>query len=102
LYPENKFRLKWELLITLLLIITLIITPYKVGFGISSEFLDMFDIFVDCAFFLDMILNFKFAHYDDNMDIVDNPWKIAKEYLGSWFIVDLIAVLPFSLLMRIF
>lgn len=32
IYPENKARQKWELLVTLLLLLTLIVTPWNLAF----------------------------------------------------------------------
>jgi len=55
---------------------------------------------VDVFFFVDLVLNFFFAFYDKDFEIVEDRKKIAKSYLRSWFWVDLFAVLPFDLFLH--
>ena len=59
----------------------------------------VFDYIFDTIFFIDIILSF-FAAYVDNEDIVvKNRKKIVINYLKTWFIIDLVSVLPVSYLM---
>lgn len=59
----------------------------------------VFDYIFDTIFFIDIILSF-FAAYVDNEDIVvKNRKKIVINYLKTWFIIDLVSVLPISYLM---
>ena len=53
---------------------------------------------MDLIFLMDLVLNFFFAYYDDEYMLVDDRGAIAKNYLRSWFTVDLIAIIPISLL----
>ena len=59
----------------------------------------VFDYIFDTIFFIDIILSF-FAAYVDNEDIVvKNRKTIVINYLKTWFIIDLVSVLPVSYLM---
>jgi len=41
---------------------------------------------------------FNSAYYDTDFQIIEDRKMIAKEYAESWFIVDLLAILPFDLI----
>lgn len=45
-----------------------------------------------------MIIIFQTAYYDDEGNIIEDRGKIACAYLKSWFLTDLLAVIPFQLL----
>jgi hypothetical protein len=60
---------------------------------------DIFDIVVDCIFFLDMILTFFTAYWDDERLVVSMR-GIAINYIKFWFWVDVISILPFEQIMN--
>jgi hypothetical protein len=57
-------------------------------------------------FGIDIVLNFFTAYYDEDFVIVDdnkvrfilfiNVQKIAKDYFKSWFLGDVVSVIPFE------
>ena len=47
-------------------------------------------------FLVDLIINFLSAYEDEDKKIIDDPKKIAYEYLVGWFTIDLIAVAPIN------
>ena len=53
------------------------------------------DTFLDIAFWIDIVLNFRTGFIDHGEHVTD-PWHIAEHYLGSWFIIDIIGSLPFE------
>ena len=80
-----------------------IVTPFRTAF-FDYEPLPwiIVDACVDFFFLLDMIQNFFYAYYDSDGNIVTDRKKIALKYLYSWFILDLVAILPFNLLVSSF
>lgn len=52
---------------------------------------------IDALFVLDIFINFISAYQDAEYNVVDQRKEIAKNYLNSWFLLDLIAVVPFDL-----
>jgi hypothetical protein len=50
----------------ILLIITLFVTPWNLGFQSNSQpaFMVAFEFFIDAMFTIDMLLNFTYAYYD--------------------------------------
>lgn len=75
-----------------------IFLPYKFGFVTSSTTTvwDYFDIMVDCAFGVDIILTFFTPFYEQNKMITSHK-KIAINYICSaWFYIDIISIFPFE------
>ena len=54
------------------------------------------DFIMDFMFLIDILITFNKPFYDENSLIVTNRRKIALRYLASWFIVDLVMLLPLS------
>jgi len=93
-------RQRWELFVTSLLLLTLIVTPWNLAFvEEDTTSLIVAESFVDGVFFIDLILNFMFAFYDSNLELVYEPKIIRKTYIKSWIIVDLLATMPISLIL---
>jgi hypothetical protein len=102
IYPESRWRKRWELFITFLLLYACCATPYILAFedsqGSIETWTDVVDLefVVDVFFFFDLVANFFFAYYNNELDLVDDKKKIAMRYMKSWFLVDLMAVFPFD------
>ena len=46
----------------------------------------------------DIILNFRTTYVNKKGEVISQPKYVATNYLRGWFIVDLLAALPFDLL----
>uniref|UniRef100_A0A0N4ZNR3 Cyclic nucleotide-binding domain-containing protein n=1 Tax=Parastrongyloides trichosuri TaxID=131310 RepID=A0A0N4ZNR3_PARTI len=108
----SPFKAVWDWIILLLVIYTAIFTPYVAAFllretqnngtrkGTSfTEPLEIIDLIVDIMFIVDIIINFRTTYVNDNDEVVSHPGKIAMHYFKGWFIIDLIAAVPFDLLL---
>mgnify|MGYP002630598161 FL=1 len=88
----------------LVLLISCLITPVEIAFGMTATHETGFDAhtimgFVfDALFFIDVAVIFFSAYVDDNLKLIDDRKIIVKTYLLGWFTVDLISSVPFSLL----
>ncbi len=80
---------------------TTIITPYRISF-VDEDPLGwiIVDSLVDLVFFVDIIINFLSAYYNSEDNLIFDRKKIALNYLKGWFFIDLMAVLPISLIMK--
>ena len=97
--PDNPYKKMWDLLIAILILYSAIITPYEIAFSDSNK-VSWFDVFIDILLGIDIVLTFFSAYTDDEENLVKNHKKIIKKYLKSWFIIDIISVLPISYLFR--
>lgn len=53
------------------------------------------DFFIDSWFIIEIGLNFLTAFYEKGI-LVMNKKRIAKNYLKTWLMVDLVSSIPFS------
>lgn len=96
--PDSKAHTSWEIFGLLLIIYELITLPYKLVFEVTGgPALQKFD-YVSMSFFLtDIVKNFNLCYYEQGL-LVTQPSRIIKTYLKGWFLIDLVASLPFQLM----
>lgn len=97
LLPDDPFKTRWEIFISLILIFTAISTPYRIAF-IENESMGwtVINYIVDGSFMIDIILCFLSAYEDENEELVYDRWTIARSYIFSWFFIDVVSILPIS------
>ena len=96
--PGSILSTSWTLVVILLLMYTAIVTPFVIAFVENASFeFTIFELCIDSLFAIDIIINF-FTPYYRNNTLVTQKSKIAKNYLKGWFIIDLVACIPFHLL----
>uniref|UniRef100_A0AC35TRK9 Ion_trans domain-containing protein n=1 Tax=Rhabditophanes sp. KR3021 TaxID=114890 RepID=A0AC35TRK9_9BILA len=106
------FKAFWDWVILLLVIYTAVITPYVAAFLLRefqnvdrsnrskfTQYLEIIDLIVDIMFIVDIIINFRTTFVNDNDEVVSHPGDIAWHYFKGWFVIDLIAAVPFDLLL---
>ncbi|XP_076871723.1 voltage-gated inwardly rectifying potassium channel KCNH7 isoform X3 [Brachyhypopomus gauderio] len=107
----SPFKAVWDWLILLLVIYTAIFTPYSAAFllndveehkrrecGYSCSPLNVVDLMVDIMFIVDILINFRTTYVNVNEEVVSHPTKIAVHYFKGWFLIDMVAAIPFDLL----
>ncbi|XP_049904667.1 potassium voltage-gated channel subfamily H member 7-like [Epinephelus moara] len=107
----SPFKAVWDWLILLLVIYTAILTPYSAAFllndteeqkrrecGYSCSPLNVVDLIVDIMFIIDILINFRTTYVNINEEVVSDPAKIAIHYFKGWFLIDMVAAIPFDLL----
>ena len=53
------------------------------------------NLIVDAYFIADIFVNFNTSSYDwERAQYVMNRRVVAKQYLGSWFVIDFVSCLP--------
>ncbi|XP_058481357.1 potassium voltage-gated channel subfamily H member 2 isoform X2 [Solea solea] len=107
----SPFKAVWDWLILLLVIYTAIVTPYSAAFllndqeevaiqkcGYSCSPLNVVDLIVDIMFIIDILINFRTTYVNSNDEVVSHPLRIAVHYFKGWFLIDMVAAIPFDLL----
>ena len=97
--PDNPYKKIWDLLIAFLILYSAIITPYEIAFS-DNNHTSWFEILIDIFLAIDIVLTFFSAYTDEEENLVKNHKKIIKKYLKSWFIIDIISVLPLNNLFK--
>ncbi|XP_074841474.1 voltage-gated inwardly rectifying potassium channel KCNH2 isoform X5 [Carettochelys insculpta] len=107
----SPFKAVWDWLILLLVIYTAVFTPYSAAFllneqeeasrracGYSCSPLTVVDLLVDIMFLIDILINFRTTYVNSNEEVVSHPARIAVHYFKGWFLIDMVAAIPFDLL----
>uniref|UniRef100_A0A8D2ZIK5 Voltage-gated inwardly rectifying potassium channel KCNH2 n=1 Tax=Scophthalmus maximus TaxID=52904 RepID=A0A8D2ZIK5_SCOMX len=107
----SPFKAVWDWLILLLVIYTAIFTPYSATFllsdqeeaamqtcGYSCSPLNVVDLIVDIMFIVDIVINFRTTYVNSNDEVVSQSSRIAVHYFKGWFLIDMVAAIPFDLL----
>jgi len=96
--PDNKFRILWEFFVLLITIVATIASPLIVVFNLPLRGgLLLLDIFITLIFSVDIFLNFH-TGFEERRKIITDKKAIGKRYMKGWFIPDLLATIPFSLI----
>ena len=54
------------------------------------------DLFIDCLFMLDVVINAFTAYYIDREELVTGNKQILVHYAKSWMVLDVLASIPFQ------
>ena len=77
------------------------ITPYQLAFYSHykkepAEF-EVISNVIDLIFFADIVISFNTSYFDTKTSSFSvNRKAIALNYLKTWFVIDIIAILPFE------
>ena len=99
IHPNSRWRKLWDGYLSLWLLYSCIVTPINLAFFDLNPGDPLFaiDMIIDFSFLIDVIMNFFTGFHDKEgavkMDICD----ITKNYLFSWFPLDIIAAFPSGL-----
>eukprot|EP00062_Callorhinchus_milii_P012542 gi/632959797/ref/XP_007895827.1/ PREDICTED: potassium voltage-gated channel subfamily H member 8 [Callorhinchus milii] len=98
------FKAWWDWLILLATFYVAVTVPYNVCFiGIDENLptarsTTVSDIAVEILFIIDIVLNFRTTYVSKSGQVIFEARSICIHYVTTWFIIDLIAALPFDLL----
>ena len=101
---KSKFRMRWDLLVILLALYNCVSIPFEVAFGSISDHVAMviFEYTIDVLFFADVLFNFRTTFVKSGTEVVSGK-KIAWNYvMKGRFWVDLLASIPFELIIGLF
>lgn len=81
-----------------------IYTPIYISFSLDDFLVHgtnswyLLNLILDFIFLIDIAVVFFSAFYDEDFKIVDDFKIIATNYLRGWFVTDIIAIIPFDLI----
>ncbi|TSL75240.1 Potassium voltage-gated channel subfamily H member 6 [Bagarius yarrelli] len=107
----GPFKATWDWVILLLVLYTAIFTPYSAAFLINElpenqrhvcnyacNPLNIVDAIVDVLFLVDILISFRTTYVNQNDEVVTHPKSIAIHYIKGWFLIDMVAALPYDML----
>jgi hypothetical protein len=109
-YEESKFIIDldsrfisiWDIIIITLTFYTILVTPYILAFLEDDiQLLIAFEAVMDVIFIIDVIFQFFIPFYNDKEVYVKNLSLIARRYIRSWFLIDIAASIPGTMIILI-
>lgn len=99
--PYEKKTKAWQGFVSGIIFFNCLISTFQATF--TSEYISLWIIvyLVDLISLMDMVLHFYLAFYNRNGIMVLDRRKIMKRYLKTWFILDMVALLPLDVLVLI-
>ncbi|XP_034016972.1 potassium voltage-gated channel subfamily H member 8 [Thalassophryne amazonica] len=98
----STFKAGWDWLILLATFYVAVTVPYNVCFIGDDDDLTrsttVSDIAVEILFIIDIVFNFRTTYVSKSGQVIFDAQQICIHYLTTWFIIDLVAALPFDLL----
>jgi len=97
--PFSKLRFTWDIFTVLIILINVITIPLEFAFFDGMDNTLGLRMFTDIWFVFDIMLNFRtgILDSDNSRDSVNmNPADIRRQYLSTWFFIDLLATVPFD------
>ena len=112
--PESKFKKNWNAMVvllviynTLFIILVVCFNKYDADTGLywyerntdTLNFSPMIvDYLVDLVFLADIFLTFRTTFFDSENELVLDKSVIRKNYLRSWFAIDVVSFIPFEII----
>ena len=104
LNPKGAVRARWDAVVVTCILYNSIVLPLRITFGSADDLADplsIIDFFIDTLFIVDIFLNFN-TGFDDDGTVVMDAQIVRFHYFRTFFVIDLIASLPFDLLVFCF
>lgn len=103
IHSKSHFKTIWDFITLLCLLFTFIYVPIRLSYLFDRVVpmpVTAFEYIVDFVFAADIVLTF-FTPVVIQHEAVYDKRTIAKEYLCSWFIIDLITIIPFEIAVEV-
>ncbi|CAG9311584.1 unnamed protein product [Blepharisma stoltei] len=100
IHPNIKAKIIWNIIIAICLIYCVTIMPFSMAFYETNGYDVWFfiDMTLNGLFFIDILVQFCSAYYDEDGTLVTSRFKIILKYLLGWFAIDAVSCIPFGLL----
>lgn len=97
--PDGRPKVLWSLALVLLILYSLFEVPLSIGFEYNNTPASTGLLyFIDCFFVVDVALNFLTGFHDEQLELVTDLKRVARNYLRGWFVPDTLGSIPFELI----
>ncbi|GAQ82342.1 potassium channel [Klebsormidium nitens] len=98
--PKSAFITRWDIFLTILIIICAFTIPFEAAFlHLSLNSIFFANRVVDAIFLVDMLINFNLMFFDNEKSVwISKRKTIAARYLRTSFTTDFLAVFPFDVI----
>ena len=101
LYPDMIFSSFWQIVISIVLLISVFITPFNLAFDKYNDPIDYPSYAVllntiDALFWMDFLVQFFLVTEKEDGSPEDDRKEIVINYLRGWFAIDFCSNFPFD------
>ncbi|HRX53912.1 MAG TPA: cyclic nucleotide-binding domain-containing protein [Verrucomicrobiales bacterium] len=98
IHPNSRLREVWDIYIILVTVAAMVVVPLQLSLHQPVQgLIFVYEVVLSVSFALDIILRFRTGFFHENHLVMD-PGRVAKRYLKTWFLLDLLAAWPLFLL----
>lgn len=104
MHPASPNRMKWDILLSIVLVWNLIEIPFQVCFDVEPDCMSAYDFFaltLDIFFICDVICNFHTGFIDEGK-YIDDVKTVRHHYIWHGFFLDFITSVPYGRLLNLF
>ena len=103
IFPDNKWIKRWDLLVLAGLFLLAFILPYQIGVSGGVAILThvtwlVVNILLNAIFLVDTFLYFFRTYYRPDGSMVMDLKMIRRHYLRTYFVPNLVSVLPYTMM----
>ena len=96
---DAREKIAWDIFICAVVFVCAILVPYRLLSGYDP--FDAFYIFVTVVFCVDIAVVFRTTSVSGRT-VVSDPQIVARRYLRSWFVLDVLSAVPFPVFALVF
>lgn len=97
LHPDSKTRFWWTIIGLFFIVYELYAIPVYLAFDVDpSGAFFWFVSSINLYFLMDIGFQFVCCYTNSKGALISEPWLVAKRYMKSWFIPDIIAGIPWE------
>jgi CRP-like cAMP-binding protein len=94
IHPHDWKHASWDVLMSVLIMVTVVTMPLSLGWECVNEKLFILNSVVDGLFLCDVVKNFNTGYIDENESIVMDRKRVYSNYLFGYFMIDLLSSFP--------
>jgi hypothetical protein len=94
IHPEDWKHASWDVLMSILIMITVVTLPLSLGWECVNEELFVLNSLVDGLFLCDVVKNFNTGYIDENESVVMIRRSVFWNYFMGYFWIDLLSSFP--------
>jgi len=100
IHPFSNFHVSWDIMISLLIVLTVITMPLSIGWDEFNQSFFALNLTVDFIFLVDVTKNFCTGIVDENDAVIMDKETVRRDYLTGFFLTDFCSSIPLDLIFR--
>ena len=101
IHPLSNFHAVWDLVVSLIILLTVITMPLSIGWGSFNDDFFVMGLTADFIFLLDVCKHFCTVFIDENDDIIMDENTVRENCLTGFFITYLCSSITLDIILKL-